>query len=128
MVRALLDGRKTQTRRAVVPQPRGLPLKDQSIVCRFGAPGDTLWVRESRFMSRAEARITLRITSRRLERVQDISLADARAEGFDPDILLIDPVHWFRELWDRLHADRGLAWRKNPWVWVIGFRLITPAS
>jgi len=128
MVRALLDGRKTQTRRAVVPQPRGLPLKEQSIVCRFGAPGDTLWVRESRFMSRADARITLQITSRRLERVQDITPADARAEGFDPDTLLLDPVGWFRELWDRLHADRGLAWRDNPWVWVITFRLVTATS
>jgi hypothetical protein len=128
MVRAVLDGRKTQTRRAIIPQPSGLPLKEQSIVCRFGAPGDTLWVRESRFMSRAEARITLQITSRRLERVQAICPADARSEGFDPDSLQIDPVHWFRELWDRLHPDRALAWRSNPWVWVIAFRRITPAS
>lgn len=61
MVRALLDGRKTQTRRVVKPQPAegnhfgftdgclrvhtydGLHL----VRCPFGQPGDRLWVREA---------------------------------------------------------------------------------
>lgn len=41
MVRALLDGRKTQTRRVVKTDLSRLPLK-----CPYGWPGDRLWVRE----------------------------------------------------------------------------------
>jgi hypothetical protein len=45
MIRALLDGRKTQTRRVILPQPtRGKP--PPHVDCRFGAPGERLWVRE----------------------------------------------------------------------------------
>lgn len=58
MVRAILDGRKTQTRRAVKPQPLwvaspGVPFKTMdadpkgTINCPYGQPGDRLWVRES---------------------------------------------------------------------------------
>ena len=63
MVRAILDGRKTQTRRVVKPQPDNewmkwsistwgasgvLPLKgDKEIWCPYGIPGDLLWVRET---------------------------------------------------------------------------------
>jgi hypothetical protein len=67
MVRAILDGRKTQTRRVVKPQPdhchrdivgrpepwdkkdweRLLPqLGEKEIRCPYGQPGDMLWVRE----------------------------------------------------------------------------------
>jgi len=64
MVRALLDGRKTQTRRVVKPQPHHGPvgqivnlggaewaMDDGDLsglwTCPYGAPGDLLWVRES---------------------------------------------------------------------------------
>lgn len=62
MVRAILDGRKTQTRRVVVPQPShvegntlyldgdgfyGRAARDRIIHCPYGAPGDRLWVRET---------------------------------------------------------------------------------
>jgi hypothetical protein len=59
MVRAILDGRKTQTRRAVKPQPasgvRQSPfsssgLEDghgRELSCPYGKPGDQLWVRET---------------------------------------------------------------------------------
>ena len=40
MIRALLDGRKTQTRRTIKPQPR-------TWRCPYGKPGDLLWVRET---------------------------------------------------------------------------------
>lgn len=58
MVRAILEGRKTQTRRVVKPQPsagvRASPfvtsgLEDghgRELRCPYGQPGDRLWVRE----------------------------------------------------------------------------------
>lgn len=164
MVRAVLAGRKTQTRRAIMPQPkRG----DDARVCRYGAPGDRLWVRErfayraqladrnaptegqviyaadpsaapfngsrawrqSRYMPRDASRILLEITRCRVERINQISRADAIAEGFDPSTHLFDdPLAWFHDLWDRLGSDGRLSWDANPWVWVIEFKLLTPAS
>jgi hypothetical protein len=53
MVRALLAGRKTQTRRAIDPQPARVTGEGKAITCRYGLPGDRLWVRE-RFAYRAQ--------------------------------------------------------------------------
>lgn len=49
MVRALLTGTKTQTRRVVKPQPRTVDgVTDwKSVRCPYGQPGDRLWVREA---------------------------------------------------------------------------------
>jgi len=49
MVRALLAGTKTQTRRIVKPQPpyRGFDESATVIKCPYGQPGDRLWVRET---------------------------------------------------------------------------------
>ncbi|ASE84350.1 TPA: morphogenetic protein [Citrobacter koseri] len=54
MVRAILEGRKTQTRRPVNSSTADLldlqkqyPHKKYNIVCPFGQPGDCLWVRET---------------------------------------------------------------------------------
>ena len=65
MVRAILDGRKTQTRRVIRPQPDAIaPFQDgepteayyngwpkageaRELKCPYGIPGDRLWVRET---------------------------------------------------------------------------------
>jgi hypothetical protein len=55
MVRAVLDGRKTQTRRVVKPQPSMVdeigPWQGRNphslMACPYGRPGDRLWVREA---------------------------------------------------------------------------------
>lgn len=53
MVRAILEGRKTQTRRIVKPYPEGerlaVDMWEDGIVrkCPYGLPGDQLWVRET---------------------------------------------------------------------------------
>lgn len=145
MVRALLNGTKTQTRRVVKlkswqqieERDDGSPWPwmhnnetgdDAWLQCPYGQPGDRLWVREtsglqvrhdrlggtgqfrvyrasnpnaireitasgnatpikwvsSIHMPRWASRITLEIISVRVERLQDISEADARAEGCEP--------------------------------------------
>lgn len=47
MVRAILDGRKTQTRRVIKPQPDGPWAAPGRTMCPYGQPGDRLWVRET---------------------------------------------------------------------------------
>lgn len=48
MVRAILDGRKTQTRRVIKPQPDGCELdRSKFYLGPYGVPGDRLWVRET---------------------------------------------------------------------------------
>ena len=54
MVRAILDGRKTQTRRPANPSTANLldlqeqyPHKKYNISCPFGVVGDRIWVRET---------------------------------------------------------------------------------
>lgn len=162
MVSAILEGRKSQTRRVA---------KLNGDRCHFGQVGDWLWVKETWaesvpdaqwgdmngggeptpiyradnrwdgvtwrspiFMPRYESRITLEIVSVRVERVQDISEADAIAEGIDEWEEMFrcgtdsDPC-WTRDarlayawLWDSINAKRGFGWDTNPWVWVVEFK------
>ena len=213
MVRAILDGRKTQTRRIVSKRsayadgivgciaydcigPRIddastfalLTAGDQGFeecACPYGTVGDRLWVREtffyenfmhdqtvgepdlpdgrythrlvhrasrpdyplagsehwkpSIFMPRWASRITLEITAVRVERLQDITRTDIRAEG------VMIPAHMSNEesykqayydawvnLWDSINGNRKdkhgnrlpYAWLDNPWVFVIEFKMI----
>lgn len=197
MVRAILNGRKTMTRRVVKPQPN-FPFGCNRIVLEpdpwhndafegtaadgmgnqgqrqlvwycedyagnlvaqwspkrpFAMPGDVLWVRETHyregvgcdviyradpdaerdldpaftgcawipsiFMPRWASRITLEVINVRVERLQDISEADAKAEGVamhGDD----NAEHAFAQLWSEINgAD---SWTANPWVWVVEFR------
>lgn len=227
MVRAILAGTKTQTRRVLDRQPfeRGglwqLPMRTRGRAawyvneeirvtenkvtgertevrrvvpihewllrfCPYGAAGDRLWVREtwedsglkkpftmarggpelppvlyaadlpatwqghteyrrrpSIFMPRWASRLTLEISEVRVQRLQEISEEDAKAEGipFDGTWYLggIHPVKgtlqcWpfaktaFERTWDAIQlardyrADHDPSWKANPWVWAITFK------
>lgn len=98
------------------------------------------WRRASH-MPRWASRITLRIESVRVERLNDISEADAIAEGifdgaYDPGLgkggkpgwcyvegrYAGTPRHAFELLWDSINGDRpGCSWADNPWVWTLSF-------
>lgn len=90
--------------------------------------------RVSIFMPKWAARIWLEITSIRLERVQEISEADARAEGVEPyegPAAGTEKAEFFAPykasfsfLWDTINAKRGYGWEKNPLVWVLGLRKV----
>ncbi|WP_447868678.1 hypothetical protein [Rahnella aceris] len=187
MVKAILSGRKTQTRRIIK-----FPLLDKSMGCELAGnelagevnagdyrncplwPGDQLWVREAIFpaplemqsepprktlwniayrdgqqlvklapaaynptiynyerwtpsihMPRWASRIDLLITGVRVERLQDISNADIRAEG----AAQFGCTHHrlkFQSLWESIYGDDS--WQANPWVWVIEFERVAPAG
>lgn len=197
MVRAILEGRKTQTRRVIKPQPAGR-LAFCSMSYKAGTwsyPGDTtyqywgdewrvpeglskdermrhwtppcntgdiLWVREawtaysrtygevphiiyradgnppkkvkwhpSIHMPRKAARIFLRVTDVRVERLQDITTVGLQHEGILPPgylsqfaIMTSDCFERWRDLWDSTIKKADLdryGWEANPWVWVISF-------
>jgi hypothetical protein len=156
MVRAILEGRKTQTRRVIKPQPTepaNTPwLKNgwlEPSRCPHGQPGDRLWVKEtffdnrkyeaavgfkigvaqdydykadhevapdskvkwipSIFMPRWASRITLEITDMRVQRVQDISEEDAKAEGVDYPAEGPQSSYRlaFSKLWDAIQLSRS---------------------
>lgn len=219
MVRAILAGTKTQTRRMVKVKPwhqieerdDGSPwpwmydderVADHWVPCPYGQPGDRLWVREawgyrcsagtravgqymhtiayraddarhsygpmpiegvglpkwrerdegmspqawddrmtaywrqwrpSIHMPRWASRITLEITAVRVERLQDISEADAKAEGISEfvggwwcehddaeQIAGMTPQEGYAHLWERINGAGS--WAENPWVWVVTFQ------
>jgi hypothetical protein len=196
MVRGVLDGSKTQTRRVVKPQPfdRSYSKHDHRMAYAsgratdgdeidgfyaystssggewrarspYGQPGDRLWVREtfshlgegsfgiqeieyradgecdpnvvprwtpSIHMPRWASRILLEITSVRVERLQAIGEADARAEGvtikdrhtvgYCAGEFLPPSIRAYRDLWDSINGAGS--WDTNPWVWVVEFKRI----
>lgn len=81
-------------------------------------------------MPRWASRIMLEIVNVRVERVQDISEADAMAEGSqEPSLVPIVSACWserqvYAKLWDHINKDRGYGWDVNPWAWVIEFKRI----
>lgn len=92
-------------------------------------PGKT---RPSIHMPRWASRILLEITAVRVERLQEISRSDIRAEGLEcpPELASDDvspnyrdwyPAAWW-ELWESINgAD---SWNSNPWVWVVEFKRV----
>lgn len=76
--------------------------------------------RPSIFMPRWASRITLEITGVRVERLQAISEADAKAEGSSLVSGSYSHRGWFRELWGEINGPGS--WEVNPWVWVVEFR------
>lgn len=97
--------------------------------------------RPSIHMPRWAARFTPLVSRAWVERVQDITEADAIAEGLDPvpshgswcDPALGLMGHWtarkaFASLWDSIYAARGLGWGVNPWVWCCEFERCSEAS
>ncbi len=209
MVCAILDGRKTQTRRVIanvspdncIPLQKPTKTKDGIYthvmdapghgLCPFGRVGDRMWVREtfailgnedgcpidwdgnlikgdekhaariykascwqepgnyglwsipdrdtqyegawrpSIHMPRWASRMTLEITAVRVERLNDISEEDARAEGVAPSQHIITPPEalyrvGFLNLWQSIYGEES--WSANPWVWVIEFRRVCDSA
>lgn len=174
MVRAILDGRKSCTRRVVKPQP----------TARYGVqcikppyqPGDILYVREtweyfeccccegdehgncyrepqqsalnkscgcymyratdeiygdarwhpSIHMPKEAARIWLKVTNVRVERLHEMWASDVPKEGiyFNKPTTADEMLMAFAKLWNstikKSEIDR-YGWDANPWVWVIEF-------
>lgn len=93
------------------------------------------WKRPAIFMPQTASRITLEITSVRVERLQDISEADAIAEGCTQNH---NGYYWggphpvsglkqlatakgaYQDLWESINGPDS--WAANPWVWAIEFR------
>ena len=81
-------------------------------------------------MPRSACRLVLEITKVRVERLQDITSADAKAEGFDysthPSAIemgyAIGAKTNFRVTWEQIYGQNE--WNKNPWVWVLEFKVI----
>lgn len=192
MVRAIMDGRKTCTRRSIKPQWEECPhckyvhneyIYDklaQNVYCaRCGyplvperkapyQPGDILYVREtwgegyedgtyiykasdklanhpmfkesskrlyhpSIHMPKEAARIWLKVTDVKVERLQDITDDGAKAEGANwkngknvgfEEKMRRTAVERFSEIWDSTIKKSDLdryGWQANPLVWAISF-------
>ncbi|HBK0801889.1 TPA: hypothetical protein H7D26_004681 [Escherichia coli] len=179
MVRAILGGNKTQTRRIVEEKFYGRAVAAELLAkrCPYGQPGDRIWVREtyrvhgkatdvatlvyrasvrnswteqthrvpvdvcnkpvsekwtpSIHMPRWASRILLEITDVRVERLHDMSEADAKAEGATPATYKITPPEavyrvGFGDIWRSIYGQDN--WLSNPWVWVIEFKRIQGAT
>lgn len=171
MVRAILNGRKTCTRRVVkhntekvLDSPYHMEhseMEDAWLIRRLCRapyePGDILYVREtfiqaaahtfwykaddkawmskdllwkpSIHMPQEAARIWLKVTDVRVERLQEMTQEDAEKEGstesvdhetkFRKSALLNFSEIWYSTI-KKTDLDR-YGWHANPWVWVISF-------
>lgn len=88
-------------------------------------------------MPKAAARILLQVTDVRVERLQDISEDDAKAEGvhfngtFYQNYLAANDwecthrcaIKSFQSLWKSINGAES--WDANPWVWVVSFKVLS---
>ncbi|NHR05759.1 hypothetical protein HA052_11160 [Chromobacterium haemolyticum] len=86
-----------------------------------GGEPRSLW-HPSIHMPRAACRLMLEITDVRVERLQDISEADAVAEGGPVDHPNGTARGWFEQLWEKLYGAGS--WDANPYVWRISFKRV----
>jgi hypothetical protein len=92
------------------------------------------------YMPKVAARSFFQYEFIRVQQVQEITRADAKAEGvnnlwsWDAERNAAHPEHFRRALlnpyvanysvlWDEINAKRGFGWDVNPWVWVLGYKL-----
>ena len=109
----------------------GEPNTDYWGVFRNGVPIKSFKWRPSIHMPREAARIFLRVTGVRVERLWEITEEQARAEGLyrgwkatETSTMATTAKQAFMWVWDSTikPADRTLyGWMFNPWVWVIEF-------
>ena len=89
------------------------------------------WWHPSIYMPKEAARLFLRVTDVRVERLRDITEDGARSEGcFHGPLLdgcddfMVPALYSFQSVWDSTvkKTDRDTyGWAANPWVWVIEF-------
>ena len=80
-----------------------------------------LW-KSAMFMPKNMARIWLTVQQVRVERVQQISIPDSISEGM-PAGLVMFPIDWYHQEWDKINTKNGLAWDKNPYVFAYSFAI-----
>lgn len=162
MLAAVIDGRKTQTRRPADFKVReegynlnfsglksgfycngapssGFVLRSMGagcwndrtypLHCPYGQVGDVIPFADKDGNIKGE----IEIADVWVQRVQDISQADAIAEGAPHNHPSIDsvsryfgfpdfPRSWFGQTWWHIYGEK--AWKDNPWVWVIEFKRV----
>jgi len=84
------------------------------------------------FMYREFSRILLEVINIRVERLNDITEDDACHDGgFIYSTQFVEKnygINRFKNLWNSINGKRGYGWDVNPWVWVIGFKVLEPNS
>lgn len=133
--------RETWRETGVISQPYAYRAAEDDLHL-IGEDGQALTLRyrwrPSIHMPKEAARLFLRVTGVRVERLREISGLHAKAEGCE-GFVHINPlygcpetVHNFKKLWNSTikPADLSLyGWEANPWVWVIEFeRIIKEAA
>jgi hypothetical protein len=78
--------------------------------------------RPSIHMPRWACRMRLELLVVRVERLQQITEADAIAEGVDRGAMpIVSARYAYAQLWNSLYTRPGERWADNPWVWVLEF-------
>ncbi|RFT12264.1 ASCH domain-containing protein [Providencia rettgeri] len=140
MLVAVMDGRKTQTRRPIEPQPKvteeglrklgawqdGYSLSEQvcaawrhgfvGVDCPYGEIGDIIKIADKDGNIKGK----IEITDVWLQQVNDISESDAKAEGFEGCENAYSTE--FALMWNAIYGKDS--WNNNEWVWVITFKKV----